>query len=310
MPWKKILLNTLSVLLILALFYFLGREFFHNWEKIRSYQFHFNFSLLAIASIIYVLSFIIFAFGWFLILGYLHHPISLTETILYFLVTQPAKYIPGKIWLPVARMKFCKHNQVPHSITLLSTGIEGMFEILGGTYISILAILQMPTFGEFAIWGTLVLSVLGLLIMCPPVFYFFVNIYLKIVRRPPIGKDLRVGFTNLLLLQILYIVGVLGLGFAQLFFLQSFAPVSSEYMPFLISIGVFSYIGGMVAVFAPAGLGVREGVWYLALKGITMPHIAMIYAFVSRLWTIVVEFILLLIALPILWLQRRNTKNG
>lgn len=100
---------------------------------------------------------------------------------------------------------------------------------------------------------------------------------------------------------------MLCLGLSQLAFLQALTPVDIKHVPFLISVGAFSYVASILAVFTPGGLGVREGVWYLALKGITAPHIALIYAFASRLWTIIAEALLLFISLPILWHRTRKT---
>lgn len=303
---RKLLLNLLSLLLILAIFYFLGREFLKNWEQIRTFPFQWNFQTLALASLFYATAFTIFAIGWWLLLRYLHHPIPLLETILYFFITQPAKYIPGKIWIAVTRMKFCKPHGVPNSITLLTTGIEAVMEILAGSYISLIAILQTDLFGKYSLWGTLAITGIGLILLVPNIFYFFINLYLRIAKREPIQKTERVSFQKLLLLQINYAAGMFLLGLSQLFFLQSFAPVGSEHFPILMSIGAFSYVASILAIFTPSGLGVREGVWYLALKGITAPHIAIIYAFVSRLWTIIVEAILLFLSLPILWVRKRK----
>lgn len=306
---RKLLLHLLSLLLIIALFYFLGREFSHNWEQIRAFSFQFHLPALLLASALYIATFTLFGIGWWLLLRYLHHSIPLLETLLYFFITQPAKYIPGKIWIAVTRMKFCKPHGVPNSMTLLTTGIEAVMEILAGSYVSLIAILQTDLFGKYSALGTIVITAVGLILLIPEIFYFFINLYLRIVKREPIQKHERVSFLKLLLLQINYALGMFLLGLSQLFFLQAFAPVGKEHFPVLMSIGAFSYVASILAIFTPSGLGVREGVWYLALKGITAPHIAIIYAFVSRLWTIVIEAILLFLSLPILWVRRRKQKT-
>lgn len=303
---KKILLNTLSALLVIAVFYFLGREFAENWSQIRAYSFNFNFWLLAGSSFAYLATLIIFAFGWHLILRYLRHPIPFADTLLYFFITQPAKYIPGKIWIGVTRMKFCKRHSVPHSITMLTTGAEAILEILAGSYVSLVAILQSGAFGKFSLWGTSIITALGLVLLLPRVFYFFINLFLKTVKREPIAHGMRVSFFALLVLQINYLIGMLGMGAAQLLFLQSFAPVHSSNFPFLISLGAFSYVASILAVFTPSGLGVREGIWYLALKGITTPHVGLIYAFASRIWMIIIEALMLFVCVPALWIKEKK----
>lgn len=306
---KKILWNLFSILLVLAVFYFLGREFAKNWEHIRSVPLQFNLFFLGFASIIFVITFVILSVGWYLLLRYLHHPLLWTDVFLFFCMTQPAKYIPGKIWLPVARMKFCKGHGIPNSITLLSTGIEGVMEIFAGTYISLIALFQTELLRQFSIWGIVGISGLGLLILSPPVFYFFINLYLKIVKREPLTKNQRVSFVKLFLLQIIFTIGMFGFGVAQFLFLQSLAPVSLEHAAFLMGVGVFSYVASILAFFTPGGLGVREGIWYLALEKISGPAIGLVYAFVSRLWIVVMEALLAFITLPFFLLRQRRARQ-
>lgn len=301
---KKIIFRSVSVLLTAVIFYFLGREFFNNWEKISSYTFNFNVPILMMAIVAYVVMVLLFSWGWHLILRYLRHPIPLYETILYFCLTQPAKYIPGKIWLPVARMKFCKRHRVSHSVTLLSTGIESAMEILAGTYVSILAIFQMPSLGKFSILGTILLTFVGLVLLYPRVFYFFINIYLKLAKKDVIPCHKHATFLQLLFMQAVFAAGMFGLGLSQVLFLQSFVAIPASEFAYLISVGVLSTIIGMVAVFAPAGLGVREGVWYVALTGITLPYISLIYVFASRAWMIIVDAVLLFVATVLAALKR------
>lgn len=305
---KKLLWNILSVLLVVAVFYFLGRELLKNWEQIKSYEFRFSGPLLFAASAVYAITLTVFAIGWRIILQHLHYRISLKEIWLYFCITQPAKYIPGKIWMPVTRMKFCKPCGVPNSITLLSTGIEGVMEIFAGSYVAVTALLQAEFLSSFAIWGTIAVGGGGLILLYPPIFYFFINLYLRIVKQPLIPKNMQTSFWQLVLLQIIYIIGMLGLGVSQFLFLQSFAAVPAQYAALLISIGTFSIVASILAFFAPAGLGVREGIWYVALKNISMPSVALIYAFVSRLWMIIVEALLAFIALPLFLVRQRKAR--
>lgn len=304
---KKILFNVFSVLLIAAIFYFMGREFLQNWDQIRTFDLNFDYSALIFASFLYAAAFFVLTIGWYLLLKYFHHPIPFIKALIYFLITQPAKYIPGKVWIAVARMKFCKPYNIPHSITLLTTGVEGVFEILGGTYIALFALFYYPVLGEFSAWKFIALSCIGIFLLFPPVFYFLINIYLRIVKREPMQKLQRMSFFKLLFLQIVYIIGMLLLNLASAIFLQSFAPVDVSQIPLLVSIGALTTTVSILAVFVPAGLGVREGVWYLALLPLTAKNVAMIFALLSRLWMIILEALFAAIGLAAVAIRRRKT---
>jgi uncharacterized membrane protein YbhN (UPF0104 family) len=71
----------------------------------------------------------------------------------------------------------------------------------------------------------------------------------------------------------------------------------------------FSYIASIIVIFTPGGLGTREGILYLALKPLALTHVALIFAFASRIWLLLIEVALALIAIPILLLKRDTYSN-
>lgn len=295
---KKYISPIISIALVAAVLYVLGNEFSKNWPEISSFTFHFNIKLLIASSLLYAGALTIFALGWHMLMKFFHCEMSFWETLLFFLVTQPAKYVPGKIWLPVARMKLCGRRSIPRSITFLTTVIEAALEIIAGAYISIFTLLASDLNSRATLVGIVVISVLGLLSLIPRFFYFFINLYLRLLKRPHMPTQLFASFPKLLSLQLVYCAGILALGLSHALFLQSFAPVAARHFPLLIGIGAFSYVVGILAFFTPSGLGIREGIWYFALKTVTTNSVALIFSVVSRLWNIVVEAILAFIAIP------------
>lgn len=179
-------------------------------------------------------------------------------------------------------------------------------EILAGTYIGLLGLIYTPLLHRFSRIGIGLILIAGFLLLIPKIFYFCVNTYLKLVKRPLIVRSQQVSFGRLLSLQLIYIVALLGIGLSQVLFLKSFVAIPLGALPVLISIGAFSYVASILAFFTPSGLGVREGIWVFALRSLVRPHIALIFALVSRLWTIIVEALLVSIALPIYWLRRKK----
>lgn len=297
---RKLLFNIIGAILAIAVFYYLAREIIKHWELIKEYEFDFHIPTLIAATGALIATYFVFAFGWFLLLRYFGCSMGFKRTLIYFFVTHPAKYLPGKIGLPLARLKTCADEKVSAPLIFISTFEEASMEVLAGIYVSVIAILQMPELSRYSVWVMIFMIVLGLLLLVPRIFYFFINFYMRVLQEPPIPKERWVGYGGLLLLQGTYVLGLIGIGIAQLTFLQAFAPVQIQFFPFLISIGAFSTVAGILAVFAPGGLGVREGVWYLALQTITAPHIALIYAGVSRIWMIIIEALLSFGALPFL----------
>ncbi|HII15567.1 MAG TPA: hypothetical protein HA362_04610 [Nanoarchaeota archaeon] len=69
----------------------------------------------------------------------------------------------------------------------------------------------------------------------------------------------------------------------------------------------FSWVIGFVAVFAPGGLGVREGLMWAMLSGIMPQHIALVIAFAGRIWWTASEAVVFLISFAT---QKRSTRQG
>lgn len=306
---KKILVQLVSLGLVAAVFYVLGKEISSQWYLIKNYEFHLQWHLVLLASGVYSISFLLLATGWWLLLRNVNSPIKFRDAVIYFFITIPCKYVPGKIWGAVARAKLCKKYSVSTSVCFLTTGIEGIMEVLAGIYISLFAVLTSVDFGRGAKIGAAALVVLGLLLLVPRIFYTCVNIFLRLTNQPVISHEGRVGVKKLLVVQITFGLGMLLMGLSQVIFLKAFTHVPMKYTLYLVSLGTFSYVASVLAFFTPSGLGVREGVWYIALKGIVVEYIGLIFALVSRLWTIIVEALLCCIALGFFLLVRENREE-
>jgi len=85
---------------------------------------------------------------------------------------------------------------------------------------------------------------------------------------------------------------VKGLGFA--FLVSSIFPLSFEHFFFACGVWIFTNVVGMLAVFAPNGLGVREGVLAVMLASIMPMEIAILLSVLSRVWTLVLDGVIAL----------------
>jgi uncharacterized membrane protein YbhN (UPF0104 family) len=68
-----------------------------------------------------------------------------------------------------------------------------------------------------------------------------------------------------------------------------------------------SYVAGIIAVFAPGGLGVREAALVVLLSPVTGPAPALLLAIASRLWLVALE---ILMALGVLGWHRRGVPSS
>ena len=71
------------------------------------------------------------------------------------------------------------------------------------------------------------------------------------------------------------------------------------HVPNLVSAYTLAWITGSVAIFAPGGLGVREGVMTLLLSPILPVPLAIALSFITRVWITVFEAVVFFVGLII-----------
>jgi uncharacterized membrane protein YbhN (UPF0104 family) len=85
---------------------------------------------------------------------------------------------------------------------------------------------------------------------------------------------------------------IVGTGFYML--ASSLYPLPVSELLFVGGVYGLSAIIGIISIFAPSGIGVREGIMVLGLSLIMPSEYAVIIGVVSRLWATVAELILVL----------------
>ncbi|HXH89731.1 MAG TPA: lysylphosphatidylglycerol synthase domain-containing protein [Gaiellaceae bacterium] len=247
-------------------------------------------SLLVLAA--YYLFFVV---GWVWILAAygirLPYRIALQAEMLSML----AKYVPGGVWTPAARVVALRRLGIGETPVILATVLlEAGLSALAGVGVFVVGL----AFVDGADAPLLPLIAFGLLLVVllyPPVFRVLASKLLK-----PFGAEAVEALsprTALKLLAFYACTWPLG-GLALFFLLRSVGgdpPLSS--IPFL---GGASAVGAIVAVlviFAPSGLGVREASVYGLLLAVAVEGVALGAIVLNRLAITVVEAALLLVGI-------------
>jgi len=89
------------------------------------------------------------------------------------------------------------------------------------------------------------------------------------------------------------------LGGAFALFVIAFYPDAGSHLRYVAGTVAVSYLGGYMAFFAPAGIGVREGLMGVLLADIMPAPAALVISLASRLWFTAVE-LLPLLTIPLL----------
>ena len=117
-----------------------------------------------------------------------------------------------------------------------------------------------------------------------------VNTLLKLIGKEPL--DVFPSLKVILAVTLGYIFTGMLHGFALFLLLREFTPLGFEFYPLVTGGYYMAGLAGMLAFFAPGGLGVREGVLFLLLSFFTDSQSVVISAAVMRILTLLGELIL------------------
>jgi hypothetical protein len=92
--------------IVIAIFVFLGKMVWANWNQVKNTPFNFQPFLFILSTLIFVFSYFIQIWAWYLITLKLRIALSPSETFKAWFYSQLGKYLPGKVWLLLGRVYY------------------------------------------------------------------------------------------------------------------------------------------------------------------------------------------------------------
>ena len=292
---KKTWIKVLKYGLLVPVAIFLARYFYENADIYRNLDVTIHWPVFAGAVGFYFLYQVTLASLWHYITPLNVCDINYFKAITAYLYSIPGKYIPGKVFMLLARIPAYEEAGVPIRKVTICFFLENICTLLGASFLFLVSLLFFPNdlLADYQ-WATAALVVVFFICINPKIINFFLRILEKVIHK----KDMEIPITyGEMIKVVLMFIGnwvIVGVGFYML--TCSIYPIPMSEM--LYSAGIFglSCIIGILAIFAPSGLGVREGILVLGL-GLIMPEeYAVLISIVSRLWMTVSELALIGIA--------------
>jgi uncharacterized membrane protein YbhN (UPF0104 family) len=203
------------------------------------------------------------------------------------------RYIPGTAPWILGKIYFASKHGIAKSKLAVSSLLEGALQVSVVMAVAF-AILLFDTRLDI-ISGIVKLLMVGVLIICivsiwPPVFNRLISLAYRLLRKKEIDPDDLASNKTIFQGASLYIIGALLSGTALFFIAKAVYPALG-YENTLYVIGVSNLAGalGMLAIFAPSGIGVREGILLTLLSVVMPPEFALLVTVVSRLWDVAMD---------------------
>jgi len=283
--------RVLKWVVVVAIFIFLGKMVWGQWQEIREASFTLRGFPFAVGTLIFAFSYFIQLWAWYLITLKCGIVLSLPETLQSWFYSQMGKYLPGKVWLLLSRFYFYESRGKSKKMISIALYFETVTIIVAAGVLFWASLLLFHDangygLGERARWFAL-LFIPVFVFLHPTVLQKLINEVLRRLKREPILLSLSYGdvlwITFVCLLS--WLVG--GIGFYL--FIDSVYSVPAGSVLYLTGALAFSSILGVIALFAPGGLGVREGA-LVYLLSFTMPGaVAVVLSVLTRLWMTLIE---------------------
>lgn len=197
------------------------------------------------------------------------------------------RYIPGTAPWILGKIYFASKYGISKNKLAVSSLLEGALQI---TVLLAISLLLLISDARLDVIGSqykilMIFGLLGCFIsLLPPVFNFFVASAYRLFKRKTLAREHYANTRTISLGAGLYALGAFINGISLFFIAKAMYPeLEYEQLSFVIGVGTLAGAISMLAVFAPSGLGVREGI-QLALLSIIMPtEIALIVTVATRL---------------------------
>ncbi|WP_447924836.1 lysylphosphatidylglycerol synthase domain-containing protein [Georgenia muralis] len=195
------------------------------------------------------------------------------------------RYIPGTAPWILGKIFFAAQHGISKNKLAVSSLLEAALQIIVQFLFALVLLVFDPRLDIIppTLKALIVVALVGCLAaLAPPVFNRFIGLSYRIVRKKEFPREHQVQLPTLARGFGLYVLGAL-LSSLSLFFAAKTVFPGLAYSDIFFVMGVSTLAGAvsMLAVFAPGGIGVREGI-QIALLSVIMPTE---YAFIIAVFT-------------------------
>jgi uncharacterized membrane protein YbhN (UPF0104 family) len=297
MDHKRTIKIVISFLIVAAVSYFFFREFQKNWLSIRSFELKFNTYFVFLSCTAVGINYLLTTYGWHYTLNSLSGSRKLTypESIAIVNTSNLTKYIPGKIWSYALQVYWLSKEGFSNSLVLYVYVVNIVVVSLASLMLGVGYLIIFPV----SIPPSVTVPLLLILLMFDMTFIEFnstlfkrgISMVNKLFNRNM--EYFETPRSLLLHLHLIHFVSAFffGMGAYLVCFGIGFdLPQGS--MPAVMSSLMISDVIGFFAIIVPGGLGVREGVMYMVLRGVSSGALPLMLPIAARIVSMLADVVL------------------
>lgn len=264
--------KVVSFLLILLIFFFIFRELSRNWEAVALSFVNIKISLLLLSFVFGILYNLLIALGWHTILILNREKVNLSTSNRLLVTGNLGKYIPGKVWQFAGRLYLFSNIGIKKINIIKYGGIELLLFILSAAVVFLCSVyFYNDLFKSYEIFRHKHLVLMGVALsfvfLSPPILNRILTLGLKMRHIEGDAKiKSNIKWLHISILQGIYITAWIFAGLSLAFLVFAMSNIRFDLVGFMIGSLSIAYIIGYISLFAPGGIGVREGILTLLLS--------------------------------------------
>jgi uncharacterized membrane protein YbhN (UPF0104 family) len=289
-PSRRLAWRIAQIALTAVVVALVARKLVQEWGAVRAAleHAHPNWLALVASAVIVLATYALLIETWRVLLRGWEHDIPYLDAARIWTISNLGKYLPGKVWAITALVVMTRRYGVSAAegaatsvlLTLINTIVGFVVAIVAGA-----ALLQLPPV------LVVVVAVLAMVVLASPAALPKIGVMAgRVFGRTIVLRPLP--HRVLLISAVLTAVAWMMYGIAFRLFVLGVLGVAPGALRDYVAVFAGSYLLGFVAIFSPAGVGVREGAMGFALQraGFALGP-AWLVVVASRLWLTALEVI-------------------
>jgi hypothetical protein len=275
----------------LSIVLFAVRSLVRNWDQLRTQQLVWQIrpGWLVLSLLVVWLIYGLLILAWrSMLIGWGQRLDGWTAAHIWT-VSSLGKYLPGKVWAVAGMALLARRAGVAAWAATASAVVMQVLAIgTGAVVASLTGARALETAHEGAglvLWLLVAGAVVGVaLLLWPPILG---QVLRRVAPGAPVAGELT--FRGIIIGVAANTAAWVGYGLAFCLLARGLLPETALTPRMAIAVFTASYLAGFLALFAPGGIGVREGLFILMLQGPLGISAATALAVASRVWLTIAE---------------------
>lgn len=285
---NKKFVKIIKLLLLVLVLFFVVKNIVDNFSNIKDINLsNLNYGYILPALLVTIVSLFIPVFAWRYLLGTLGANLKLSKAMRIWFISNLGRYIPGKVWQISGLIVLSGKEGITKKASSVSVVYSQIVANLIGLSLGIFLFIkdEKENFNVF-----LLVIILVILAILPFVINKLARLALVILKKPK--ETFKISYGEFIIYVFMQLVNWLVMGLAFVLFINIFTDLSVTQHPVSLFILPISWTLGLLAIFAPGGIGVREGIMTVYLSMFISPGFAAVIPWIYRIWLTIFELLL------------------